>query len=156
MRHPDCENPELGARTSYTRGCRCPTCTDANSAYMSEYYARNKEKVKRSVQQHRERKPLYKRWVSMIARCCNPNANGYEHWGGRGITVCKEWRESFEAYEQYVTSLPGFDLRLACGEDVDRKDKIQLDRIDNDGNYEPGNLRWVKPCVNMKNRRPKQ
>ncbi len=73
--------------------------------------------------------PLYKVWQGMITRCHSPNHKAFARYGARGITVCPRWRGSFEAFYQDVSDgyAPG----------------LQLDRIDNDGNYEPGNVRWA-------------
>lgn len=75
---------------------------------------------------------IYKCWDNMKSRCLNPHATGYENWGGRGITVCEEWVKSFDAFYEYVSKLPHFG-----------EEGRQLDRINNDGNYEPGNVRWA-------------
>lgn len=75
---------------------------------------------------------VYKCWDNMKSRCLNPHATGYENWGGRGIKVYEEWIHSFDKFYDYVSKLPHFG-----------EDGLQLDRINNDGNYEPGNLRWA-------------
>lgn len=75
---------------------------------------------------------IYKCWDNMKNRCFNPHATGYKNWGGRGITVCDEWAKSFDAFYEYVSKLPHFG-----------EEGRQLDRINNDGNYEPGNVRWA-------------
>lgn len=82
--------------------------------------------------------PPYQRWRGMRDRCNNPNNPGYKNYGGRGIKVCKEWQESFEAYYEYVGECPA---------------GMSLDRIDVNGDYEPGNVRWASHAVQARNRR---
>ena len=83
--------------------------------------------------------PEYHTWLSIIARCFNKNATRYSDWGGRGITMCDEWRESFEMFFAHVGPRPS--------------SSHSIDRIDNDGNYEPGNVRWATPAQQASNRR---
>lgn len=78
----------------------------------------------------------------MISRCTNPNTAVYANYGGRGIEVCSEWKESFKAYHDYVTQLSDYGTS-----------GYTLDRIDNDGNYEPGNVRWASPADQTRNSR---
>lgn len=73
--------------------------------------------------------PLYKIWQKMIGRCYNPKNVRYENYHGRGITVCERWLHSFENFFKDVSD--GYIQGL------------QLDRTNNDGNYEPDNFRWV-------------
>lgn len=84
---------------------------------------------------------LYWAWKSMKARCYNPNWAAFHHYGGRGITVCDEWRDSFEAFAQDVGERPS--------------PRHSLDRINVNGNYEPGNVRWATWSQQIANRRPK-
>lgn len=78
--------------------------------------------------------PEQRAWQSAKARCFNPNNHNYPHYGGRGITMCNRWRYG-------EGGLSGFHCFLI---DVgERPDGYMLDRINNDGNYEPGNVRWV-------------
>ena len=83
--------------------------------------------------------PEHKIWRNMKDRCYNSNHSGYKDYGGRGIQVCPEWRNSFTAF--YKDMGP-------------RKfDNQSLDRKNNDGNYEPGNCRWTTPKVQSQNTR---
>ena len=94
--------------------------------------------------------PLHGRWRAMVRRCTEPNHHAWPRYGGRGICVFHEWvpkgkgdgRRAFLSYVKHVESLPGFAV----------ESKTEVDRIDNDGDYKPGNLRWVTPSVNQRNR----
>lgn len=75
----------------------------------------------------------------MIARCENANTRHYARYGGRGIRVCDRWRESFAYFLQDVGERPS--------------PAHTLDRIDNSSDYAPGNVRWVLPKEQARNRR---
>ena len=77
---------------------------------------------------------------AMKARCYIPSCSNYEFYGGRGISVCDEWRNDFIAFR---------DWALANG----YTDELSIDRIDPDGNYEPSNCRWVTMTEQFHNRR---
>lgn len=87
---------------------------------------------------------LYKTWLGQKSRCLNPNATGYQNWGGRGIKFSTEFLD-FKIWLDYVSSLPRHEEREIHG--------LTLDRINNDGNYEKGNLRWVERSIQNANRR---
>ena len=84
-------------------------------------------------------------WYHMIARCYNTEWKTYNLYGGRGISVCDEWRESAEAFIEWALS-NGYDPH------VELRD-CTLDRKDNDGNYEPSNCRWISMEMQSRNRR---
>jgi hypothetical protein len=88
---------------------------------------------------------VYKAWDNMRNRCINPNATGYEYWGGRGIKVCDEWLNDFKTFYNYVSTLEHFGEK-----------GYSLDRIDNDGNYEVGNVRWANKTEQNLNKRYKR
>jgi len=86
------------------------------------------------------RTPTYRSWYAMIARCTNQNFKQFKDYGGRGITVCERWRQSFEAF---------------LADMGDRPQGQTLDRVNGDGNYEPTNCRWATRSEQDKNRRPR-
>lgn len=88
------------------------------------------------------RHPAYPTWRGMVDRCHNPGHTFYAYYGGRGIEVHPEWRESPIAFIAYVEQLPGFG-----------KPSMSLDRVDNERGYEPGNLRWATTREQSRNRR---
>ena len=83
--------------------------------------------------------PEYRTWGHIIQRCTNPNNKAWHHYGGRGIRVCDRWRNSIDAFLEDMGRRPG--------------PEYSIDRIDNDGNYEPGNCRWATKKVQQRNKR---
>lgn len=76
-------------------------------------------------------------WAGMVKRCVNPNAKGYDRYGGRGITVCEQWQDFSNFFTDMGECPVGFSL----------------DRIDNGKGYEPGNCRWATMKEQNRNRR---
>lgn len=87
------------------------------------------------------RRATYHVWYSMRDRCTNPNSQRYSYYGGRGIQVCERWLNSFDAFME--------DMGL-------KPDGLSIDRINNDGNYEPANCRWATDLEQSRNQRKRR
>lgn len=83
----------------------------------------------------------FRAWIGMIQRCQNPKIKSFARYGGRGISVCPQWLESFQNFLDDVGLKPA--------------PKLSIDRINNDGNYEPGNVRWATSLEQARNRSPR-
>ncbi len=89
----------------------------------------------------RRHRSEWQAWRNARARCHNPRNPGYPNYGGRGIQMAEEWRDSFPAFLAHIGPKP--DPRLT------------VDRVDNDRGYDPGNVRWATPSEQAFNRRPR-
>jgi hypothetical protein len=83
------------------------------------------------------KRSIYKTWVQMIARCSDQNTIQYKDYGGRGIRVCDSWLKSFQSFYNDMGEKPS--------------SKHQIDRKDNNGDYELGNCRWLTQTDNIRN-----
>lgn len=86
--------------------------------------------------------PEYRAWSGMIQRCLNTKLKCYKNYGGRGIRVCDEWRADFRCFLEHIGPRPSAGY--------------SIDRINNDGHYEPGNVRWATRAEQNNNQRAKR
>jgi hypothetical protein len=145
----DPDGPRLNVTPSFPSGVRSAVCLcdcgNVISIRLSDLRAGHTTRC----DLHRLRStilrthPLYGTWHAMIFRCHRSQDPGYENYGGRGIQVYEPWHDA-RTFVEWIGANLG-----------PRPDGMTLDRIDNDGNYEPGNVRWADWSTQVRNQRPR-
>lgn len=111
-------------RDGHTKSCGCLQKEVAGARFRSHGFSGTKE---------------YETWKGMKARCFNKKSLDYHKYGGRGITMADEWKDNFEAFYSHVGPAPEGDERYS------------IDRLDPNGHYEPGNVRWATDAQQARN-----
>jgi len=118
--------------TGNTKSCGC-----LNKEKRIKHFTRiNKSRIKHGDCVNGNSR-LYGAWSAMKFRCLNPKSSRYHRYGGRGIKICPEWQNSYLAFKKWA---------LANG----YKPTLSIDRINNDGNYEPSNCQWITLIENRR------
>jgi len=139
----ECGNT-VSVRSQHLREGKVKSCGCLNS---EKVIARNKTGRlghKHGFAPNGDQHYLYSTWSNIIQRCCNENSSNYPWYGARGISVYEHWRTNPALFIEWILKNLG-----------ERPEKYSLDRINNDGNYEPGNLRWADRGTQSRNQRPK-
>lgn len=111
-------------------------CKDCERVYRTRY---NKTPVVYKDPKYVKKGNIYSRWSNIKARCYNPNHKDYKNYGGRGIIMCEQWKDYNTFVDWHIDNyIEGYEI----------------DRVDNNGNYEPSNCRFVTKTENLNNKRP--
>lgn len=133
-------------RTYWNCRCDCGSDCVVDAGHLRSGHTTSCGCVRRATignLKHGQSKSLeYLIWNGMRQRCSNPKNSHFRYYGGRGIRVCDQWQASFENFIADMGAKPS--------------PKHTIDRINNEGNYEPGNCRWATYSQQNKNRRPRK
>jgi len=136
--------PSRGHFAVWKCRCDCGVAREVRSQHLRSGSSRScgclaREMTRKSVRKHGlSHSREWNAWTNARSRCHNPNNPRFRDYGARGIQMCPEWRSSFAAFYAYVGPCPP---------------RLTLDRINNDGNYEPGNVRWATRAQQARNKR---
>lgn len=138
------KSPKPSRNALWVCRCSCGTVREVLSTHLRSGRSQScgcmrRERLREAWTTHgMSRSREYESWKQAKQRCHNPNNPQYPEWGGKGITMCPEWRNDFQTFYAHIGPCP---------------EGLTLDRIDNAGNYEPGNVRWATRKQQIRNRK---
>jgi len=138
-------NNAKGQHTQWKCLCACGNIVIVSSANLKVGNTKSCGCLRKEVSSQKSfvhgmhKSPEYRTWERMKERCCNTNRPAYKYYGGRGISIYPKWKDSFIAFFNYIGPKP--------------PGNYSIDRINTNGNYEPGNVRWATPKEQANNSR---
>lgn len=142
-----CDGPNREGAITWMCECECGNSVSLRGSDLKRGFVKScgclaKEIVARRNKKHGGSSTrVYRIWQAMLDRTGNPRASRYSYYGGRGITVCEDWKD-FATFRSWA---------MANG----YSDDLSIDRVNNDGNYQPENCRWATQKMQVQNRRPR-